>query len=89
MDGPHLGPGADDQQRDPSAATPSDRRLSPGATAFLGLGLSIGLCFALMVGLGVLLDGWLGTSPILLLVGLGLGTVLAVLMAVATVRKYL
>ncbi len=89
MDEPHLGPGADDQRGDPSAATPSDRRLSPGATAFLGLGLSIGLCFALMVGLGVLLDGWLGTSPILLLVGLGLGTVLAVLMAVATVRKYL
>ena len=55
----------------------------------MGLGLSIGLCFALMVGLGVLADTWLGTSPVLLLVGLGLGTVLAVLMAVATVRKYL
>ena len=55
----------------------------------MGLGLSIGLCFAVMVGAGVLLDAWLHSSPVCLLVGLALGAVLAVLMAVSTIRKYL
>ena len=71
----------------PDAA--GDRGLTPGATAFLGLGLSIGLCLAITVGGGVLLDGWLHWSPFGLLAGLSLGVVLAVLMVVATVRKYL
>ena len=36
--------------------TPADRRLSPGAVAFLGLGISIGLCLAVTVGAGLVLD---------------------------------
>ena len=28
---------------------PSDRRLSPGATAFLGLGISMALCVAVLL----------------------------------------
>ena len=33
-----------------AALGPGDRRLSPGAVAFLGLGMSIGLCLAVTVG---------------------------------------
>ena len=77
----------------PAPADGSDpagqRGLTPGATAFLGLGLSIGLCLAITVGAGVLLDGWLHWSPFGLLAGLAFGVVMAVLMVVATVRKYL
>ena len=65
------------------------RGLGPGATAFLGLGLSVGVTLAILVGAGVLVDGWLHSSPLGLLVGLALGVVMAVLMVVATVRKYL
>jgi len=74
---------------DKAPASDPDRGLAPGATAFLGLGLSIGLSLAILVGAGVALDNWLHWSPWGLLVGLTLGVVMAVLMAVATVRKYL
>jgi F0F1-type ATP synthase assembly protein I len=40
-------------------------------------------------GLGYLIDQWAGTSPIFTLVGLALGLVLAVLMTIDRVRKYL
>ena len=89
MDDPTPKTGADVPDQDSPRFEPGDRRLSPGATAFLGLGLSIGLCFAVMAGAGVLLDAWLHSSPVCLLVGLALGAVLAVLMAVSTIRKYL
>ncbi len=65
------------------------RGLSPGATAFMGLGISVGVSLAIFVGGGVLIDGWLHCAPFGLLVGLALGVVMAVLMVVATVRKYL
>lgn len=67
----------------------SDRRLSPGAVAFLGLGLAIGLCLAITVGAGLALDAALHTAPAFLLVGMIVGLALAVGMAVSTVRKYL
>ena len=89
MDQPDPGTGADDPQPTAADADPSDLRLSAGATAFLGLGLSIGLCFASTVGAGALLDAWLHSSPVCLLVGLAAGSVLAVLLTVSTVRKYL
>jgi F0F1-type ATP synthase assembly protein I len=66
-----------------------DSGLAAGATAFLGLGISIGLSVAILVGAGVLVDTWLHWSPFGLLVGLALGVIMAVLMVVATVRKYL
>jgi hypothetical protein len=69
--------------------SPEDRRLSPGAVAFLGLGLSIGLCLAVTVGAGLALDAVLHTSPTFLLVGLVVGVAVAVAMAVTTIRKYL
>jgi F0F1-type ATP synthase assembly protein I len=57
--------------------------------AFLGLGISIGLCLAVTVGAGLLLDALLHTSPAFLLIGLAIGIVVAVAMAVVTIRKYL
>ena len=69
--------------------TPEDRRLSPGAVAFLGLGLEIGLCLAVTVGAGLALDAVLHSSPAFLLAGLTIGLVVAVALAVSTIRKYL
>jgi len=78
---------------DPKSGAKSDdaeaRGLGPGATAFMGLGLSVGVSLAIMVGAGVLIDDWLHWAPFGLLVGLALGVFMAVLMVVATVRKYL
>jgi F0F1-type ATP synthase assembly protein I len=68
---------------------PSDRRLSPGAVAFLGLGLAVGLCLAVTVGAGLAVDAVLHSSPVGLLVGLVVGLVVAVAMAVTTVKRYL
>jgi len=86
MDEPTPAPDADDPQ---PHWQQSDRRLSPGAVAFLGLGLSIGLCLAVTVGAGLVLDAVLHSSPAFLLVGLTVGLVVAVAMAVTTIRKYL
>ena len=88
MDEPAPAPGADDPEPEHHWA-PEDRRLSPGAVAFLGLGLSIGLCLAVTVGAGLVLDAVLHSSPAFLLLGLTIGIVVAVAMAVATIRKYL
>jgi F0F1-type ATP synthase assembly protein I len=87
MDDP--GTGADDPTPDSAHDAGEPRGLTPGATAFLGLGLSIGLSLAILVGAGVLVDNWLHWAPWGLLVGLTAGVVMAVLTAVATVRKYL
>lgn len=87
-DEPTPAAGPDDPEPRPHW-TPEDRRLSPGAVAFLGLGLSIGLCLAVTVGAGLALDAVLHDSPVFLLVGLTVGIVVAVAMAVSTIRKYL
>ena len=88
MDEPAPASGADDPEPE-HHWDPEDRRLSPGAVAFLGLGLSIGLCLAVTVGAGLALDAVLHSSPAFLLVGLTVGIVVAVAMAVTTIRKYL
>jgi hypothetical protein len=89
MDDSDPSTAADDPTPGAEPGTPEARGLTPGATAFLGLGLSAGLSLAIMVGGGVLIDSWLHWSPFGLLAGLALGVVMAVLMVVATVRKYL
>ena len=89
MDPPDPRTGADDQTPPAGHGGGEDHGLGPGATAFLGLGISIGLALALLVGGGILVDTWLHWSPFGLLVGLALGVVMAVMMVVATVRKYL
>jgi len=89
MDDPDPATAADGPTPDEPHFAPEDRRLSPGATAFLGLGLSIGLCLAVMVGGGLALDAWTHDTPVFLLVGLSMGVVLAVVMAISTIKKYL
>ncbi len=89
MDQPDPDPGAADPTGGTAPAADSGRALTPGATAFLGLGISIGLSLAILVGGGVLVDDWLHCAPFGLLAGLALGVFMAVMMVVATVRKYL
>jgi F0F1-type ATP synthase assembly protein I len=81
-------PTPEGQEPEPRWA-PADRRLSPGATAFLGLGISMALCVAVTVGAGLGLDAVTHDTPVFLLIGLAVGIMVAVGMAVATVRKYL
>ena len=87
MDDP--GAGARDPSPDTGQPADGDRGLGQGATAFMGLGLSIGVTLAVLVGGGVLVDGWLHWSPYGLLVGLALGVLMAVVLVVGTVKKYL
>lgn len=42
-----------------------------------GLGCSVVASLLLCIGGGILLDKWLGTSPVLTLVGVGLGLILS------------
>ncbi len=66
----------------------SDSNLG-AAVAFLTLGVRMAAALVICGGLGYLIDDWLGTSPILVLVGVALGLVAAVGQAVITVRRYL
>jgi len=61
----------------------------PGGWAFVGIGTTIGGCVATGVVLGLLLDGWLGTGPIFLLVGFLLGSIAAAAAVAAQVRRFL
>ena len=47
------------------------------------------MCLAVTVGAGLALDAALHSAPAFLLVGMGVGLVVAVAMAVATIRRYL
>ncbi len=89
MDQPEPDPGAADRTQGTAPDAAGDRALTPGATAFLGLGISIGVSLAVLVGGGVLVDGWLHCAPWGLLAGLALGVFMAVMLVVAAVRKYL
>lgn len=55
----------------------------------MGLGLSVAVCMAVAVGLGVVIDALAHTGPVFLLVGIVAGLGLSVAFFVATVRKYL
>jgi ATP synthase protein I len=79
------------QPSEPADPAPTEGQppLGPGAIAFLTLGVAWAVALAVGWGIGYLLDRWLGTSPALSLVGLAFGLVLAVLMTVVRVRKYL
>ncbi|MGN6609885.1 MAG: AtpZ/AtpI family protein [Jatrophihabitans sp.] len=60
-----------------------------GLTDLLGLGLGAAVTLAVGMGLGWLVDALLGTFPVFLFVGLGLGVVGAVAYATVQIRKYL
>lgn len=61
----------------------------PGLGAFVSLGTTIAICVAVGVGLGIWADSSWGSSPWGLLIGLVLGTGLAVVSVVKLVRKWL
>ena len=65
------------------------RLLGAGAVAFLTLGVSAAASLAAGAGIGYLVDGWAGTSPLFTLLGLAFGIVIATLMTVNRVRRYL
>jgi F0F1-type ATP synthase assembly protein I len=72
-------------------SSPGERTplLGPGAVAFLTLGVAWAVALAVGWGIGYLIDRWAGTGPIFTLVGLFFGVVLAVLITIDRVRKYL
>ena len=71
---------------DPSGAAPKPL---PGATAFLGMGLSVAGCVAVGVFLGIWLDSLVHSSPVFLVAGLVLGLAAAVATVVSQVRRFL
>jgi F0F1-type ATP synthase assembly protein I len=78
-------------QSDPGSNSPpkDDQQVTPGAIDLLTLGLAGALSLVAGGGIGYLVDGWVGTSPVFTLVGLAFGVVVAVLMTINRVRKYL
>ena len=59
------------------------------AAAFLGLGLTCAVTVAIPTVGGYLLDERLHTDPLCTLLGLALGMLAAVAVAVVTIRRYL
>ena len=55
----------------------------------VGLGLANAGCVAGGLVLGHLLDGWLGTAPVMVLVGMGLGLALGAAGSFMEIRRYL
>ncbi len=80
-------PEADDSAEEASSEDPPP--LGPAAFAFLTLGVAWAVALAMGWGIGYLVDRWAGTSPWFGLLGLLFGMVVAVLMTVARVRRYL
>ncbi|MDT0630398.1 AtpZ/AtpI family protein [Rubrivirga sp. S365] len=76
----------------PAAATPGTVHDAygegmRGAGPYLGLGAQIGGSMALFVGLGVLADRWLGTSPWGVVAGAALGMVGVVFLVLRIARE--
>ncbi|MGA8724411.1 MAG: AtpZ/AtpI family protein [Acidimicrobiales bacterium] len=88
-------PGPPSDQSDPSdreegeEGDDSGRLLSPGALAFLMLGLTVALCLVGGAAIGYLIDALAHTAPLFTLIGLAFGVVIAVASTVSTIRRYL
>lgn len=68
---------------------PQDDQQSPGLLALAGLGVSLAICVAGGVGLGIYMDGVTHRSPLFTLVGLALGVALAIAVAYVQIKKFL
>ncbi|MDX6215982.1 MAG: putative F0F1-ATPase subunit Ca2+/Mg2+ transporter [Frankiales bacterium] len=55
----------------------------------IGIGFANAVCVAAGLVLGHLLDGWLGTAPVMVLLGIGLGLALGAVGSVMEIRRYL
>jgi F0F1-type ATP synthase assembly protein I len=72
----------------------SEGRSDPGQPALslatlAGLGLANAACVAGGLALGHFLDGWWGTAPVMVLVGMAVGLLLGVVGSVLEIRRYL
>lgn len=61
----------------------------PDLFTLLGIGVASAVCVAVGMGLGWLVDGWLHTFPVFVLVGLALGIVAACAYVYVEIRKFL
>jgi ATP synthase protein I len=66
-----------------------DDKPSPSFFTLAGMGVSVALCVAGGVVLGLYIDGVTHRSPVFTLVGLVVGIVFAVLTAYAEIKKFL
>ena len=66
-----------------------DEKPSPGPFVLAGMGISIALCVAGGVVLGLYLDDLTRRSPLFVLLGLVVGIVFAVLTAYAEIKRFL
>jgi F0F1-type ATP synthase assembly protein I len=66
-----------------------DRSSAPSWTAFVSMGMSVAVCVAAGVLLGIWLDAVAKSSPLFLFLGLVAGCVLAGLIVVSLVRRKL
>jgi len=74
-----------EQEDDPSAS----ERPSFTLGTLAGLGLANAISLGAGLGLGHLVDVWLGTAPVFVLVGMTLGLVLGVVGSVLEIKRYL
>ncbi len=73
----------------PSGSGPGPSGSGPGAFDLMALGLTMALLVGAGLGLGLLVDSWLHSSPIATMVGLGVGVVFAGLALWEKARQYL
>jgi F0F1-type ATP synthase assembly protein I len=66
-----------------------EEKPTPGAFDLMALGLTMALLIGAGLGLGLLVDDWLHSSPVATFIGLGLGVTFAVIAVVEQARKYL
>ena len=69
--------------------TERDRSAAPSWTAFVSMGMSVAICVAAGVLLGIWLDSVAKTSPLFLFLGLVAGCVVAGLTVATLVRRKL
>ena len=60
-----------------------------GAATLIGIGTTSAVCLALPTVLGWLADRWLGTSPLLVLIGLVLGIATCASYTYAQARRFM
>jgi F0F1-type ATP synthase assembly protein I len=66
-----------------------EEKPSPGAFDLMAMGLSSALMIGFGLGIGVVIDDWLHSSPIATILGLAFGITAAVASTVHQVRKFL
>ena len=89
MSGPSDDDPAESSDQEESAGEASPIADLPGVAAFATMGISIAVCEAAGVVAGLWADRTWGTAPVGLVIGIVLGTVVAVLSVVKQVRRFL